>query len=134
MLGVQSRALPYPCVIQVTFCLLVVLPAHRDAALQQQSALVATLAEQRGAAAELQAQLQSTAQQASQLDQLREQLQHELAAARQQLLELGAAQDGLRAQVGGCVVTRPPTTTLHATQQPTPVAPACFAAPSNSAH
>jgi septal ring factor EnvC (AmiA/AmiB activator) len=91
-----------------------VLLAHRDAALQQQSALVASLAEQRGAAAELQAQLQSTTQQASQLDQLREQLQQELAAARQQLLELGAAQDGLRAQVG-IFATQNPTLTLQAT-------------------
>lgn len=38
--------------------------------------------------------------QANQLDRLKEQLQHELASAKQQLQELGAAQDGLRAQVG----------------------------------
>jgi len=39
--------------------------------------------------------------QVSQLQALREQLQQELSAARRQLQELGAAQDGLRAQVKG---------------------------------
>ena len=38
--------------------------------------------------------------QASQLARLRDQLQQDLAAARQQLQELGAAQAGLQAQVG----------------------------------
>ena len=44
--------------------------------------------------------------QASQLERLREQLQQELTAARSQLQELGAAQDGLRAQVCGCQIVK----------------------------
>ena len=44
--------------------------------------------------------------QASQLERWREQLQQELTSARSQLQELGAAQDGLRAQVCACQIVK----------------------------